>query len=521
MEKYLLASMAFLLALMGGVYASANAAETEGKIRIVRRGTQPSVKGPDANFTGSVRVDHPITTEAPARIYGGYVTFEPGARTAWHSHSLGQTIIVTSGKCLVQEWDGPIEEAFAGDVVWFPPNVKHWHGASPDTAMTHLALVEIDGDSSVAWMEKVSDEQYGEDFSQTDRKSNSIKITRAGSAASGAGNPSFFTGRVRTDVLFPPLDGTRAYGNYVTFEPGARTNWHTHKMGQALIVTMGRGFVQEEAGPLIEIREGDIVWFPAGVNHWHGAAPETAMVHISLSERVDGNTAWGGRVTGAPYDSATTSELPLKQQKIALISAFTASGDIDRLKSVLIEGLDAGLTVNEIKEVLTQMYAYTGFPRALNAVIAFIAVLDEREAKGIKDELGPEATEVVLDKSKYDYGYGVLQTLRNTTDSMPLSRAEQFAPTMEVFLKEHLFADIFMRDNLDYLSREIATVGALSNLPGANPQLRSHINISMNMGATEEQMRHLLSVMGGYLGKERADNALSVLETVIKSRRKQ
>lgn len=212
--------------------------------------------------------------------------------------------------------------------------------------------------------------------------------------------------------------------------------------------------------------------------------------------------------------------MPARLQKIALIASFTANGDIDRLKKVQAEALDAGMTVSEVKEVITHLYAYTGFPRALNSMIAFMAVLEEREAKGIKDELGTEASEVTLDKSRYDYGYAVLQKLRNTTDEMPLSRTEKFAPTMERFLKEHLFADLFMRDNLDFLSREISTVGALANLPGTNAQMRSHVGIAMNMGASERQMRHLFSVMGSYLGKEREENAVGVLEAVLESRKK-
>ena len=290
---------------------------------------------------------------------------------------------------------------------------------------------------------------------------------------------------------------------------------------------MGRGIVGQWGEPSIAVREGDIVWFPPEVKHFHSAAPETAFVTISMSERTEdvASTNWLEQVTDEQFFRATDAKpnpnvMPARLQKIALIAAFTASGDIDHLKEVQAEGLDAGLTVNEIKEVITHMYAYTGFPRALNSMIAFIAVLDEREAKGLKDEIGVEANEVALDKSRYDYGYAVLQQLRNTTEEMPLSRTEQFAPTMERFLKEHLFADLFMRDNLDFLSREISTVGALSNLPGTNAQFRSHINIAMNMGASERQMRHLFSVMGSYLGKEREENALGVLETVIENRKK-
>ncbi|MGB8509014.1 MAG: cupin domain-containing protein [Pyrinomonadaceae bacterium] len=127
---------------------------------IKRSGSQPSGKGPDEYFTGAVRIDSPFQSSAPARVGGAIVTFEPGARTAWHTHPLGQTLIVTSGCGWVQSEGGPKMEIRAGDVVWCPPGEKHWHGATPTTAMTHIAIVEqLDG-KAVEWMEKVSDEQY-------------------------------------------------------------------------------------------------------------------------------------------------------------------------------------------------------------------------------------------------------------------------------------------------------------------------------------------------------------------------
>jgi quercetin dioxygenase-like cupin family protein len=129
-------------------------------MEIKRSGSQPSAKGPDEYFTGSVRLDSPFQGRAPARVGGAIVTFEPGARTAWHTHPLGQTLIVTSGCGWVQSEGGPKMEIRPGDMVWCPPNEKHWHGATPTTAMTHIAIVEqLDG-KAVEWMEKVSDEEY-------------------------------------------------------------------------------------------------------------------------------------------------------------------------------------------------------------------------------------------------------------------------------------------------------------------------------------------------------------------------
>jgi quercetin dioxygenase-like cupin family protein len=129
-------------------------------MEVKRIGSQPSQKGPEEYFTGLVRIDTPFQASAPGRVGGAIVTFEPGARTAWHIHPLGQTLIVTSGSGWVQSEGGPKVEIRPGDVVWCPPGEKHWHGATPTTAMTHIAIVEQLEGLAVEWMEKVSDEQY-------------------------------------------------------------------------------------------------------------------------------------------------------------------------------------------------------------------------------------------------------------------------------------------------------------------------------------------------------------------------
>jgi quercetin dioxygenase-like cupin family protein len=127
----------------------------------VRNGSQPAKKGPSDWFTGTVRIDSPFQRNAPARVGGAIVTFEPGARTAWHTHPLGQTLIVIAGCGRAQREGGPIEEIRAGDFIWFEPGEKHWHGAAPTTAMTHVAIAEMLDGAAVKWMEQVTDEQYG------------------------------------------------------------------------------------------------------------------------------------------------------------------------------------------------------------------------------------------------------------------------------------------------------------------------------------------------------------------------
>jgi quercetin dioxygenase-like cupin family protein len=129
-------------------------------MEIKRNGSQPSAAGPAGWFTGTVRIDSPFKGSEPARVAGAIVTFEPGARTAWHTHPLGQTLIVTAGCGRAQREGGPIEEIRPGDIVWFPPGEKHWHGAAPTTALTHIAIQESLDGKAVDWLEKVSDQQY-------------------------------------------------------------------------------------------------------------------------------------------------------------------------------------------------------------------------------------------------------------------------------------------------------------------------------------------------------------------------
>jgi quercetin dioxygenase-like cupin family protein len=162
-RKFLQVAGATALALPSMSCARVDAPATrkqEFSMDIKRVGTQASNKGPAEWFTGAVRIDPLFQANAPARAAGASVTFEPGARTAWHTHPLGQTLVVTTGCGLAQRWGGPVEEIRPGDVVWFPPGEKHWHGAAPTTAMTHIAIQETLDGKVVEWMEKVSDEQY-------------------------------------------------------------------------------------------------------------------------------------------------------------------------------------------------------------------------------------------------------------------------------------------------------------------------------------------------------------------------
>ncbi|SFL41756.1 carboxymuconolactone decarboxylase family protein [Pelosinus propionicus] len=213
--------------------------------------------------------------------------------------------------------------------------------------------------------------------------------------------------------------------------------------------------------------------------------------------------------------TAIHSGLNAKQQGMVTIAAFTARGDLERLKIALNEGLDVGLTVNEIKEILVQMYAYCGFPRSLNGITTFMNVLEERKAKGIRDEPGREASPLPAGKSSVKLGTEIQTSLVGVPVSGPVYA---FAPAIDEFLKGHLFGDIFGRDILDFQSREIATIAALASMNGVNNQLRSHFNVGLNVGLTEAQLKSLISVLEARVGKQEADNAQEVLRAVLNNR---
>jgi len=203
-----------------------------------------------------------------------------------------------------------------------------------------------------------------------------------------------------------------------------------------------------------------------------------------------------------------TDQLNTKQQSTVTIAAFTASGNLPKLSDALNEGLDAGLTINEIKEVLVQLYAYVGFPRSLNGIGTFMSVLETRENKGIKDSSGKESSPLPTNKSSVELG------TENQTKLIgaPATGAYiAFAPAIDQFLKGHLFGDIFGRDNLDFQTREIATIAALANLEGVNLQLHAHFRIGLNTGLTEAQMKSLIGVLAAKVGQPQADNAAQVL----------
>jgi len=207
----------------------------------------------------------------------------------------------------------------------------------------------------------------------------------------------------------------------------------------------------------------------------------------------------------------TSETLNAQQQSIVAISALTTTGNLESLKKELSTGLNSGLTLNEIKEILTQLYAYCGFPRSLNGINTFRTLLEERKAKGIIDSIGKEIIINTDITDKYEQGRKVLEVLTKTPQTKPAPGFGEFAPRMDAFLKEHLFADIFESDVLTYQQRELVTISALAAMTGVEPQLQSHLAMGRNTGLTEKQLVQVADLIEKYINKTQANGIRTLL----------
>lgn len=202
------------------------------------------------------------------------------------------------------------------------------------------------------------------------------------------------------------------------------------------------------------------------------------------------------------------NELTDRQRSIAAIATFTVRGDMERLKPALATGLDHGLTINEIKEILVQLYAYAGFPRSLNGLAAFMEVLDARAQQGVMDAAGRPPAPLPADRSSLELGTKIQTEL---VGAPVAGRLFDFAPAIDRFLKEHLFGDIFGRDNLDFQSREIATVAALAGMSGVASQLQAHFKIALNIGVPREVLAGLVQFIATEIGSPEGETARAAL----------
>ena len=208
-----------------------------------------------------------------------------------------------------------------------------------------------------------------------------------------------------------------------------------------------------------------------------------------------------------------------KEMRLVEIATLTGKGDLAKLEPALHKGLEAGLTVNQIKESLIHVYAYAGFPRSLRGLQTFMAVMDARKAKGINDVVGADASPISDERSKYERGKAILEELTGMPEKGAKTGYAAFAPPIEVFLKEHLFADIFERDVLSHKERELITVSVLAGIGGVEPMLSSHLNICLRVGLNPAQLQHFVSIIEQSAGKSEAQAAQLVLAEVMKKKK--
>jgi len=220
---------------------------------------------------------------------------------------------------------------------------------------------------------------------------------------------------------------------------------------------------------------------------------------------------------GQPLDNDRA--LSDKEKGIIRISVYAAQGDLVHLNEALHEGLKAGLTVNEIKESLIHLYAYAGFPRSIRGLQTLMAVVEERNKQGYQDESGKDASGIEDKRSRYDRGKDNLEKLTGIQESPEKSGYAAFAPTIEVFLKEHLFADLFERDVLTFVERELVTISVLSGIGGVEPMLKSHLNICLNLGITPKQLNEFDELMQGILTKEKGETVTKIIGETLQNRK--
>ena len=337
-----------------------------------------------------------------------------------------------------------------------------------------------------------------------------------------------FTG----DVWLAPLSEQKELHvsmSNVTFEPGCRNSWHSHKAGQILIATAGIGYYQEKGQPARRLFPGDIVEIAPDVVHWHGAASDSWFAHIAITTNPQINAAvWLEPVNDSQYQEATAEAenryvgannvLTAREQAIVSVASYTGKGDLEHLKPALVGALEADMTINEINEVLIHAYAYCGFPRSLRAIQTFMQVVDERKANGINDIAGREVSEINDNRNRYERGRDILAEISGPSANAPKAGYAIFTPAIERFLKEHLFADLFERDLLTYRERELATVSILAGVGGVEPMLRSHAAICLHLGVTAEQLSALLNIVEMNLGTSYSEPLRNILEQIVKQK---
>ncbi|WP_195763613.1 (R)-mandelonitrile lyase [Duganella guangzhouensis] len=361
-------------------------------------------------------------------------------------------------------------------------------------------------------------------------------ISTAASRTSMQGSSAYFTGKVRIDPLFPPKPGMAASGGYVTFAPGARSAWHTHPIGQYLVVTAGTGWTQQWGGPVVELHVGDVLWCPPGVKHWHGATPTTSMTHMALTGTVDEkNVDWLEPVSDSQYRQFARSEPPNddiravspalakyaqqrltdevwkrpdlspRDRSIVTLSTLIARNQTTQLRAQMERALENGVEPGEMSELITHLAFYAGWD---NAMAAVTIAKDVFAARGIKASQLPPASDTLLpidEKAEAQRSQSVAQNFGAV------------APGVVQYTGELLFHELWLRPALAPRDRSLVTVSALI-ANGQVAQLSYHLNRAMDNGLTKAQAAEVLTQMAFYAGWPNVFSALPVVKEVFAGR---
>jgi 4-carboxymuconolactone decarboxylase len=365
-------------------------------------------------------------------------------------------------------------------------------------------------------------------------------VSPAGSRASIAGPASFFTGNVRITPLFEANDTAPITGGYVSFEPGARSAWHTHPAGQRLVVTSGSGLTQEWGKPVREIRTGDVVWCPPGVKHWHGASPTSAITHLALTGTVNGkNVDWMEKVSEEQYAMAKPALLPdapsmedvgrvapmlestatrlvhgdlwkrrqlaPRDRSIVTLAALIAGNQMVELPYHLKLALDNGVKPAEISEIITHLAFYSGWANATGAALVTKTIFDQR---GIRPEQLPPAGPKLLPIDEAAEAARAQGVERNFG---------AVAPGVAQLTTELLFRDLWLRPGLAPRDRSLATVSTLI-ATGQTAQIGYHLNKALDNGLRKTEASEMMTQLAFYAGWPRVFSALPVVKETLEKR---
>lgn len=376
--------------------------------------------------------------------------------------------------------------------------------------------------------------------------SQQMQIKKSGSQQHTKGSAAHFTGSVQIEPLFSAHDPSRVTGASVTFAPGARSAWHTHPLGQILIVTDGVGWIQQAGGPVREIRNGDVIWTPPGVKHWHGATPHSSMTHIAIQEMLNGKSVeWMEKVSDKQYRAASESEesnsgrnsslmktsedpsmlspvlnkyeqgvmtelwkrpeLSPRDRSIVTIAALIARNQTIEMPRYFNLALDSGVKPREISEIITQLAFYSGWA---NAVSADAIARDVFAKRGIGADQLPAVSPKLLPLD---------EAAEEKRATMVEQQYGKIAPGLVHYTTTVLFRDLWLRPDLSPRDRSLVTVSALI-ATGHFAQLTYHLNKAMDNGLTAEQAGEVVTQLAFYAGWPNAFSAVSVVKDVVEKR---